>query len=73
MHWRYRLHEWLAERIPAIQFPNPRHAHLPLFRWAHPMSMGQRFTLVCLSLLLLIVALVLAGGLLFLFWAVIRS
>lgn len=60
----YRAHEWLAKRVSWIQYPGvriiPKMEREPMFRWKTEMPLWQRFFILCMSLLLLIVGTVFA-------------
>ena len=75
MKLQHRIHEWMADRISWVQYPdlrptNPaaRAASRTGFRFKHAMPIGKRIDLFLLSLLLLLFGLAaMAGTLLFIY------
>lgn len=71
MRWRKNAHEWLADRVDWVQYPNvrqisPKGTRRPFFK--HSMPASTRVTLVLLSLMGLAILLpLMAAGAFFLY------
>ncbi len=50
----YRLHEWLAERVSWVQYPNVRTERKPLIVWKHQMPWTTRALLIMFGLATLV-------------------
>jgi hypothetical protein len=68
MSFKYRVHEWLADHVDSIQYPQPRRRK-PLFQWKYQMSIMDRITLFMVSLWFIIVFSACLAVLLLLFYA----
>jgi len=78
MKFRYRVHEWLADRISWVQYPNirptddaTRAASRTGPRFATHMPLGKRIDMVLLSLVTLATGLFILGAVLFLTYVVL--
>lgn len=71
LSFKFRVHEWLAERVKWIQYPNVSGNQRPLFKTAMPWS--TRILLVLFGFIILIVCAIALFFLGLLFWAVITA
>jgi len=79
LSFKTRLHEWLADRISWVQYPNvkPASGNAKLrrlgIRWEHKMPLGARINLILMSLALLLVAIPLLAVTLVVAYAVLSA
>lgn len=80
MRRAHKIQEWLADRLPWVQYPNIRPADAstraaasfgPTF--THKMTLGQRFDLVIFSAGLLVAGLIALAVSCFIFYVLITS
>lgn len=68
---KFRIHEWFAERVKWVQYPDVSTESRPLFRTAMPWS--TRILLALFGFIILVICAIALFFLGLLFWAVITA
>jgi hypothetical protein len=75
--FKYRAHEWAADKFSWVQYPNVRaqsaNAKVKAVRFQHAMPIGKRLDVAIFSFALLLVAVAVLGVVGIIGWALISS